>query len=174
MSTKKGILKEFRDFAVRGNVIDLAVGVIIGAAFGKIVDSLVRHIVMPIVNFIMGGSVDFTNKFLVLSRPDGYAGPETYSDLTTAGAIVFAWGEFLTILINFVILAFIIFWMVKLVNMAKDRAKAEEAAQPAPPPPAPPADIVLLTEIRDLLKQQETTAASQKLSGSDAGSSSRP
>lgn len=158
MTTKKGILKEFRDFAVRGSVIDLAVGVIIGAAFGKIVDSLVRHIVMPIVNFIMGGSVDFTNKFLVLSRPDGYTGPETYNDLTTAGAIVFAWGEFLTILINFIILAFIIFWMVKLVNIARDRAKSEEEAQPAPPPPPPPADIVLLTEIRDLLKKQEASA----------------
>lgn len=175
MSTKKGILKEFRDFAVRGNVIDLAVGVIIGAAFGKIVDSLVRHIVMPIVNFIMGGSVDFTNKFLVLSRPEGYAGPETYNDLTTAGAIVFAWGEFVTILINFVILAFIIFWMVKLVNIAKDRAQAEEAAEPAPPspPPAPPADIVLLTEIRDLLKQQESMAASQKFSASETPSAPR-
>lgn len=158
MSSKKGILKEFRDFAVRGNVIDLAVGVIIGAAFGKIVDSLVRHIVMPIVNFIMGGSVDFTNKFLVLSRPDGYSGPETYTDLTKAGAIVFAWGEFLTILINFIILAFIIFWMVKLVNIAKDRAKAEDDAVAPPPPPAPAADIVLLTEIRDLLKKQQTAA----------------
>ncbi len=156
MANKKGILKEFRDFAVRGSVIDLAVGVIIGAAFGKIVDSLVRHIVMPIVNFILGGSVDFTNKFLVLSRPEGYTGPETYSELTGAGAIVFAWGEFVTILINFVLLAFIIFWMVKLVNMAKDRAVAEEKAEPAPPPPTP-ADIALLTEIRDLLKKQESS-----------------
>jgi len=156
MASKKGILKEFRDFAVRGSVIDLAVGVIIGAAFGKIVDSLVRHIVMPLVNFILGGSVDFTNKFLVLSRPDGYTGPETYAELTGAGAIVFAWGEFVTILINFVLLAFIIFWMVKLVNMAKDRAIAEEKAEPAPPPPTP-ADIALLTEIRDLLKAQDTS-----------------
>ena len=156
MANKKGILKEFRDFAVRGSVIDLAVGVIIGAAFGKIVDSLVRHIVMPIVNFILGGSVDFTNKFLVLSRPKTYAGPETYTELTNAGAIVFAWGEFVTILINFVLLAFIIFWMVKLVNLAKDRAIAEEEAEPAPPPPTP-ADIALLTEIRDLLKKQESS-----------------
>ena len=156
MANKKGILKEFRDFAVRGSVIDLAVGVIIGAAFGKIVDSLVRHIVMPIVNFILGGSVDFTNKFLVLSRPETYTGPETYTELTNAGAIVFAWGEFVTILINFVLLAFIIFWMVKLVNLAKDRAIAEEKAEPAPPPPTP-ADIALLTEIRDLLKKQESS-----------------
>jgi len=156
MTNKKGILKEFRDFAVRGSVIDLAVGVIIGAAFGKIVDSLVRHIVMPLVNFILGGSVDFSNKFFVLSRPEGYTGPETYNDLTAAGAIIFAWGEFITVVINFILLAFIIFWMVKLVNLAKDKAKFEEEAAPAEPPP-PPADVVLLAEIRDLLKKQESS-----------------
>ena len=108
-----------------------AVGVIIGAAFGKIVDSLVKDIVMPLVNFLLGGSVDFSNKFLVLSMPAGYNGPMTYADLTKAGANVFAWGNFVTIIINFVLLAFVIFWMVKAIYKA--RAKSEEV--PARPPP---------------------------------------
>src|SRR5690625_3079113 len=125
-TNKKGILKEFRDFAVRGSVIDLAVGVIIGAAFGKIVDSLVNDIVMPIVNIILGGSADFSNKFIVLSRPADYAVPETYADLAAAGATLFAWGHFITVLINFILLAFVIFWMVKAVNMARDKAIREE------------------------------------------------
>jgi len=145
MSKSTGILKEFRDFAVRGSVIDLAVGVIIGAAFGKIVDSLVKDIIMPVVNFLLGGSMDFSNKFIVLSTPPGYTGPQTYADLTQAGAIVLAWGNFLTIVINFILLAFVIFWMVKAVNVA--RRKADEAAPP------PPEDVVLLREIRDLLRK---------------------
>lgn len=104
---------------------------------------------MPIVNFIMGGAMDFSNKFLVLSKPESYAGPETYAELTKAGATVFAWGNFLTIVINFIILAFIIFWMVKIVNIARAKIEAEK-------PPAPtPADVQLLSEIRDLLKQQQ-------------------
>jgi large conductance mechanosensitive channel len=143
-------LKEFRDFAVKGSVIDLAVGVIIGAAFGKIVDSLVKDIVMPIINFVLGGSVDFTNKFLVLSTPKGYTGPETYADLTKAGANVLAWGNFATIIINFVLLAFVIFWMVKGINVARKRS------EPAPAPaaaPVTPEDVALLREIRDLLKK---------------------
>lgn len=94
MSKATGFLKEFRDFAVKGNAIDLAVGVIIGAAFGKIVDSIVKDLVMPLVNFILGGSVDFTNKFLVLSMPKDYTGPMTYADLSKAGANVLAWGNF--------------------------------------------------------------------------------
>jgi len=145
MSKGTGILQEFREFAVRGSVIDLAVGVIIGGAFGKIVDSLVRDIVMPLINFILGGSVDFSNKFLVLSAPDGYAGAQTYAALTEAGAIVLAWGNFLTIVINFTLLAFVIFWMVKLINKAR---RTEEEA-----PAAPAEDVVLLREIRDLLKR---------------------
>lgn len=149
MTKTKGFIKEFRDFAVRGSVIDLAVGVIIGAAFGKIVDSLVKDLAMPVINFLVGGAADFTNKFIVLTRPSTYSGPETYADLTQAGATVFAWGNFLTILINFVLLAFVIFWMVKLVNVARNKAQAEEL--PAAPPPTP-ADVALLTEIRDLLK----------------------
>src|SRR3546814_11712091 len=100
MSKASGFLKEFRDFAVKGNAMDLAVGVIIGAAFGKIVGSVVNDLVMPIVNFILGGSVDFSNKFTVLSLPDGYAGPMTYAELTKAGASALDGGHFVTILLN--------------------------------------------------------------------------
>jgi len=147
MAQGKGIFKEFEQFALRGNVVDLAVGVIVGAAFGKIVDSLVKDIVMPLVNFLVGGSVDFSNKYIVLSRPAQYAGPETYADLTKAGANLFAWGNFLTIVINFVLLAFVIFFMVKAINTA--RAKMDMAA----PPAKTPEDIELLREIRDSLKK---------------------
>ena len=147
MALGKGIFKEFEQFALRGNVVDLAVGVIVGAAFGKIVDSLVKDIVMPVVNFLVGGSVDFSNKYIVLSRPAQYAGPETYADLTKAGANLFAWGNFLTIVINFVLLAFVIFFMVKAINTA--RAKMDLAT----PPAKTPEDIELLREIRDSLKK---------------------
>ena len=147
MAQGKGIFKEFEQFALRGNVVDLAVGVIVGAAFGKIVDTLVKDIVMPLVNFSVGGSVDFSNKYIVLSRPAQYAGPETYADLTKAGANLFAWGNFLTIVINFVLLAFVIFFMVKAINTA--RAKMDLAA----PPAKTPEDIELLREIRDSLKK---------------------
>lgn len=150
------IMKEFRDFAVRGNVVDLAVGVIIGGAFSLIVNSMVKDIVMPIINYLVGGAVDFSNKFFVLTLPDGYTGPMTYSDLTAAGATVFAWGNFLTIVINFVLLAFIIFWMVKVINTARKRAEKE--AEPAKEA-APPEDVALLREIRDLMKSGPTTAA---------------
>lgn len=144
------IMKEFRDFAMRGNVVDLAVGVIIGAAFGKIVDSLVKDIVMPVVNVILGGNVDFSNKFIVLRAPADYAGPQTYDALSKAGATLLGWGNFLTILINFVLLAFVIFWMVKAMN----RAQARFAKEAPPPAPAPtPEDVELLREIRDLLKR---------------------
>ena len=147
MAQGKGIFKEFEQFALRGNVVDLSFGVIVGAAFGKIVDSLVKDIVMPVVNFLVGGSVDFSNKYIVLSRPAQYAGPETYADLTKAGANLFAWGNFLTIVINFVLLAVVIFFMVKAINTA--RAKMDLAA----PPPKTPEDIELLREIRDSLKK---------------------
>ncbi|ARP93051.1 large conductance mechanosensitive channel protein MscL [Bordetella genomosp. 13] len=150
MSSSKGFFQEFREFAIKGSVVDLAVGVIIGAAFGKIVDSMVKDIIMPLVNFLVGGSVDFTNKFLVLSAPEGYTGPQTYADLTRAGATVLAWGNFVTILINFILLAFIIFLMVKAINSARRRQEAEPA--PAKPVP-PPEDVALLREIRDLLKR---------------------
>jgi large conductance mechanosensitive channel len=133
---------EFKEFALKGNVMDLAVGVIIGGAFGKIVDSIVGDLIMPIVGKIFGG-LDFNNYFIPL------AGQTTtvLADAKKAGA-VFAYGSFITIAINFIILAFIIFLMVKQMN----RMKRE--APPAPPaPPAPtPEDVVLLREIRDALK----------------------
>ena len=147
MAMLKGFFKEFEQFALRGNVVDLAVGVIVGAAFGKIVDSLVKDIVMPIVNFLVGGSVDFSNKYLVLSRPAQYTGPDTYADLTKAGANLFAWGNFLTIVINFVLLSVVIFFMVKAINTARNKM-----ALSAPPPPTPE-EIELLREIRDSLKK---------------------
>ncbi len=134
---------EFKEFALKGNVMDLAVGVIIGGAFGKIVDSLVGDIIMPIVGKIFGG-LDFSNYFVQLSG----AAATNLVDAKKAGA-VFAYGNFITIVINFVILAFIIFMMVKQMN----RMKRE--APPAPPaPPAPtPEDVLLLREIRDALKK---------------------
>jgi large conductance mechanosensitive channel len=140
-----GLAAEFREFAAKGNVVDLAVGVIIGAAFGKIVDSFVKDLVMPIVGRICGG-LDFSNYFVALGPPPpGYAGPVTYEALTKAGVPLFAWGNFLTICVNFVILAFIIFIMVRQINRLR-------RAEP-PAPAAPPEDTVLLREIRDALKR---------------------
>ena len=139
---------EFREFALKGNVMDLAVGVIIGGAFGKIVDSLVGDVVMPIVGRIFGG-LDFSNWFIMLgSPPAGYGGPMTYEALTKAGVPLFAYGNFITVAINFIILAFVIFMMVKQVN----RLKREAPPAPAAPPPTPE-DVVLLREIRDALKK---------------------
>ena len=140
------IMKEFRAFAVKGNVIDLAVGVIIGGAFGKIVDSLVNDIVMPLISTLLGGRIDFTNLFIVLgSIPDNM--PRTFDALKKAGIPIFAYGNFITISINFILLAFVIFQMVKIVN--KIRLQDEE---PKPTPPTPE-DILLLREIRDGLKR---------------------
>jgi large conductance mechanosensitive channel len=142
------MLRDFRDFAVKGNVIDLAVAVIIGAAFGKIVDSLVKDIIMPVIGRIFGG-LDFTNKFIMLAPPPaGYSGPMTYDALTKAGVPLLGYGNFITIVINFVILAFVIFWMVR--QFANAKAKLDTA--PAGPPPTPE-DVVLLREIRDLLRK---------------------
>ena len=141
------IIKEFRAFAVRGNVIDLAVGIIIGGAFGKIVDALVNDIVMPVISTLLGGHIDFTNLFLVLGKiPEGI--PRTFDALKKAGIPIFAYGNFITILINFILLAFVIFQMVKVVN--KIRLQDEE---PKPPPPTPE-DVLLLREIRDSLKSK--------------------
>lgn len=138
------VLKEFRDFAVKGNVIDLAVGVIIGAAFGKIVESLVNDIVMPVISSLFGGHIDFTNLFIVLGNiPAGI--PRTYDALKKAGIPIFAYGNFITISINFIILAFVIFQMIKIVN------KIRLIDTPAEPPT--PEDVVLLREIRDSLKK---------------------
>ncbi len=137
------ILKEFREFAVKGNVIDLAVGIIIGAAFGKIVDSLVKDVVMPVINAIFGGAVDFSNKYFVLSGNVPAGAP---IDVAQKSGVVFAWGNFITVLLNFVILAFVIFWMVKAVNRVKSRLDAAPAATPE--------DVALLREIRDELKKR--------------------
>jgi len=139
-----GMLQEFKAFAVKGNVIDLAVGVIIGAAFSKIVDSLVQDVIMPVVGRIFGG-LDFSNYYLPLN---GQGTAMTLAEAKKAGAVL-AYGNFLTILLNFIILAFIIFQMVRLINMAR-RRDVEEAA---PPPAATPEDIMLLREIRDALKR---------------------
>ena len=140
------IMKEFRAFAVKGNVIDLAVGVIIGGAFGKIVDSLVNDIVMPLISTLLGGRIDFTNLFVVLgTAPDNV--PRTFDALKKAGVPIFAYGNFVTISINFILLAFVIFQMVKIVN--KIRLQDEE---PRPITPIPE-DIILLRDIRDSLKK---------------------
>ena len=140
------VLKEFRDFAVKGNVVDLAVGVIIGGAFGKIVDSLVNDIVMPLISSLLGGRIDFTNLFVVLgTAPDNV--PRTFDALKKAGVPIFAYGNFITISINFILLAFVIFQMVKIVN--KIRLQDEELKTPPPTPE----DVLLLREIRDSLKK---------------------
>ena len=137
-----GMVQEFKDFAIKGNVIDLAVGVIIGGAFGKIVDSVVRDLIMPIVNLVIGGQIDYANQYLVLSGsvPAG-------ASLVEAQKVgnVFAYGNFITISINFAILALVIFLMIKQIN----RLKRTEPAAVAPP--ATPEDVVLLREIRDAL-----------------------
>ena len=140
------MLGEFREFAVKGSVIDLAVGVIIGGAFGKIVDSLVKDLIMPVVGAIFGG-LDFSGWFVPLGKPPAaFAGPMTAEALTKAGVPVLAYGSFITVAINFIILAFVIFLMVRQVNRMK------RAAPPAPPP-ATPEDVALLREIRDALKK---------------------
>ncbi len=142
-------MKEFRAFAVRGNVVDLAVGIIIGGAFGKIVDSLVNDIVMPLISTLLGGRIDFTNLFIVLGTvPENV--PRTFDALKKAGIPIFAYGNFITILINFILLAFVIFQMVKIINKIRDE-------EPKPTPPTPE-DIVLLREIRDELKLKKMTS----------------
>ena len=142
-----GLATEFREFAAKGNVVDLAVGVIIGAAFGKIVDSLVSDIIMPLVGLIFG-KLDFSNLYIVLGpRPAGVA--DTLVELKKAGAPVLAYGNFITVAVNFVILAFIIFLMVKQIN----RLRALTEAPPPPAPAATPEDVMLLREIRDSLKR---------------------
>jgi len=133
---------EFKEFALKGNVIDLAVGVIIGGAFGKIVDSLVADVIMPLVSRVFGG-LDFSNYFIPLAGQTA----TTLAEARKAGA-VFAYGSFLTVALNFVILAFIIFVMVRQINRLK-----RAAPPPDTPPPATPEDVLLLREIRDALKK---------------------
>lgn len=135
-----GMMQEFKAFAVRGSVVDLAVGVIIGAAFGKIVDSLVQDVIMPVVSAVFGG-LDFANYYLPLNNQGTGL---TLLEAKKAGAVI-AYGNFITISLNFLILAFIIFQMVRVVNKVRK-------AEPVVTPP-PPEDIVLLREIRDSLKK---------------------
>ncbi|EJN14377.1 large conductance mechanosensitive channel protein [Bradyrhizobium sp. YR681] len=137
------ILKEFREFAVKGNVVDLAVGVIIGAAFGAIVTSLVGDVIMPIIGAITGG-LDFSNYFTPLSKA---VTATNLADAKKQGAVL-AWGSFLTLTINFIIVAFVLFLVIRAINTLK---RKEEAAPAAPPKPS--AEVELLTEIRDLLKK---------------------
>lgn len=141
------MMTEFKEFAVKGNVMDLAVGVIIGGAFGKIVESVVGDMVMPVVGAIFG-KVDFSNLFVVMGQvPEGTV--RTLDALKKAGVPVLAYGNFITVAVNFAILAFIIFIMVKQINRLKKEA-------PPPPPAAPPPtaeDVLLLREIRDSLKK---------------------
>ena len=137
-----GMMAEFKDFAMKGNVVDLAVGVIIGGAFGKIVDSLVQDIVMPLIGKLVGG-LDFSNLYLPLS---GQAANLSLIEAKKAGAVL-AYGNFITITLNFLILAFVIFQMVRLMN------RARKEAPPAPAAPAPASEeVLLLQEIRDALK----------------------
>lgn len=140
------IIQEFKEFAVKGNVMDLAVGVIIGGAFGKIIDSMVKDVIMPLVSWVLGGDVDYSNWFVVLGD-----NPNNISNLAAAqaaGLNVLAYGNFLTILINFLLLAWVVFWLVKLMN--KLRRKQDVAPEPA----ATPEDVALLREIRDELKKR--------------------
>jgi len=140
------MLREFKEFAVKGNVMDLAVGVIIGAAFGKIVDSAVNDLIMPLVGKAVGG-LDFSNFFVPLSSvPPGTE--HTLAAMKAAGVPVFAYGNFITVSINFLILAFIIFQMVKMMN----RLRREPPPAPAAPPP-PSDEVVLLREIRDAVRR---------------------
>ena len=146
-----GLISEFKTFINRGNVMDLAVGVIIGGAFATITKSLTDDLIMPVVGYIFGGA-DFSRYFIRMGDlPAGFQGnPDSYADLKAAGVAMFGWGEFLTVLVNFMILAFIIFLLVKLVNRLTAKQEAEApAAAPAPTPE----DIMLLREIRDSLKK---------------------
>lgn len=140
------MLKEFRDFIARGNVLDLAVAVIIGAAFATITASLTGDIIMPLVGAIFGG-LDFANHFVVLGPiPDGFMGnPDSYADLKAAGVALLGWGQFVTVVINFLILAFVIFLIVRYANRMTRRSGDA---------PAGPSEIDLLTEIRDELKRR--------------------
>ena len=168
----RNFLKEFQAFISKGNVMDLAVAVIIGAAFSNIVNSLVKDIVNPILGVLVGRP-DFTNLFVVLKPVEGYTGPQTYEALVKAGATVFGYGAFLTAVVQFLLLAFVIFWLIKVVTTIRKRLEAEaakllkaeeekKAAAPAHAPAPTPEDVVLLREIRDLLKSSAASNAEVK------------
>lgn len=146
------MFSEFKDFVARGNVMDLAVGVIIGGAFATITTSLTADIIMPVVSWLFGGA-DFSQHFVRLGQiPADFKGsPENYADLKAAGVAMLGWGQFLTVLINFLILAFIIFLMIRGVNRLLAPPAAAET--PAEKPDEPSEDIILLREIRDSLKK---------------------
>ncbi|MDE2422330.1 MAG: large conductance mechanosensitive channel protein MscL [Gammaproteobacteria bacterium] len=139
------IVQEFKAFAVKGNMIDLAVGVIIGGAFGKIIDSFVNDMIMPVISFIIGGKVDFSKLFIILG--DNPQHLDTLDALKKASVPVLAYGSFVTILINFFLLALVVFAMVKMVNKLR-------TTEPAPAPAPTPEDVVLLREIRDELRNR--------------------
>ena len=174
------MLKEFKEFAMRGNVVDMAVGIIIGAAFGKIVESLVKDVIMPPIGLLLG-KVDFANLFLVM-REGATAGPYLSVDAAhKAGAVTFNYGMFLNTCISFIIVAFAVFMLIRAIN----RLKQKEAEAPATPA-APPEDVVLLREIRDALHAgADPAAATAPLTrdaagdpagtppGSDSGGSAR-
>ncbi|PCI07433.1 large conductance mechanosensitive channel protein MscL [bacterium] len=152
-----GFVKEFKDFAIKGNVMDMAIGIIIGGAFGLIIKSAIADLIMPLIG--IAGDADFTNMYIGLTEK-ARTGIDAYADANGGGVMsladarelgpIFAWGNFTTVFINFLILAFVIFMMVKMMNKAKANFEKEEEAAP---PPAPAADLVLLGEIRDLLKK---------------------
>ncbi len=149
------MLKEFRAFIARGNVLDLAVAVIIGAAFGRIVTSLTEDVLMPVIGRILGG-LDFSSYFVVLGPvPANLAGSTNYEALKAAGVPLLGYGAFLTQAVNFLIVAFIIFMLIRTINRAVALFE-EERAKPADEPKAEPADVALLREIRDELRTRRT------------------
>jgi large conductance mechanosensitive channel len=142
------MLKEFREFAVKGNVVDMAVGIIIGAAFGRIVESLVKDVIMPPIGLMLG-HVDFADLFVTL-KDGNPAGPYlTVASAQNAGAVTINYGMFVNNIISFLIVAFAVFLLVRAIN----RLRRQQEAAPPPPPPAPKEEILLLTEIRDALKR---------------------
>ncbi len=141
------MLKEFKEFAMRGNVVDMAVGIIIGAAFGKIVDSLVKDLIMPPIGLLLG-KVDFSNLFFVLREGSTAAPYLTIEAAQKAGAVTFNYGVFINTLISFLIVAFAVFMLIRAINRLKRKEDAKAAA-----PAAPPEEVVLLREIRDALRK---------------------
>ena len=152
---KSTFLQEFKAFAMKGNVVDMAVGVIIGGAFGKIVSSVVADVIMPPIGLLVGG-VNFTDLKLVMKDAVAEVKDEAGNVITAAqDAVTLNYGNFLQVTFDFLIIAFSIFLMIKLITRLTEKKKAEEEATPAPPPPAPSKEELLLTEIRDLLKNQK-------------------
>jgi large conductance mechanosensitive channel len=141
------MLKEFKEFAMRGNVVDMAVGIIIGAAFGKIVDSLVKDLIMPPVGMLLG-KVDFSNLFIVLKQGTTSGPYLTVDAAQKAGAVTFNYGIFINNVISFIIVAFAVFLLIRAINRLRRREEEKPAA-----PPAPPEEVTLLREIRDALKR---------------------